>query len=176
LRLASRGFLCIFGKERHEKSAAAKERNERAAELPIAETVVISSRVRRRKVREIESQPWHILRKDRPDRATIPHPAIYVLRGPEDYGSRPRADETHASHSAGSRGRMNSNSGRATHGDVLASRGGTSHAGNRSSAHASALCGSYCRKNRERSCEDQEAAHDQYLGSRAAGPFLHLHT
>jgi hypothetical protein len=60
LRLASRGFLYIFGKERHEKSAAAKERNERAAELPIAETVVISSRVRRRKVWKIESQPWHI--------------------------------------------------------------------------------------------------------------------
>jgi len=42
--------------------------------------------------------------------------------------------------------------------------------------HSSTLWGSDRGKNRERSNCNQEAAHGEYLGSRALGPFLHVHT
>ena len=45
------------------------------------------------------------------------------------------------------------------------------HAG----SHSSALRGSDRGESRERKNSNQEAAHGEYLGSRAAGPFLHVH-
>jgi hypothetical protein len=64
------------------------------------------------------------------------------------------------------------------HGNMRDGDGGSRHARHHCTAWgtaASTLCGSDCGKNHERSCKDQEAAHHEYLGSRAAGPFLHVH-
>jgi hypothetical protein len=59
------------------------------------------------------------------------------------------------------------------HGDV---RGGSGHCGaGHSGSHASALRGSDRGESREGNNSNQEAAHREYLGSRAAGPFLHVH-
>ena len=58
------------------------------------------------------------------------------------------------------------------HGDM---RGRGSHRRASHSGHSSTLCGSDRGEYREGSNCNQEAAHVEYLGSRAAGPFLHVH-
>jgi hypothetical protein len=59
------------------------------------------------------------------------------------------------------------------HGNV---RGGSGHRGvSHAGSHSSALRGSDRGESREGNDGNQEAAHVEYLGSRAAGPFLHVH-
>jgi hypothetical protein len=176
LSVLGRSVVYVVRKERHVIAAAGEKRNKSRDELAVAILAVVPVRMRCGKVREIKTQPGNYILRAHHMAGTRGYMIPGACpRGANNDRTRARPHKTGGSSNRGVAARtyVSSCDGGRVHGNVRCRRSyrRASHAGH----HSSTLCGSHRWNCCERNDCNQEAAHGEYLGSRAAGPFLHVH-